>query len=126
MREETYAGRYNTVMPYLIVPNAAKFIDFMKTVFDATETYRGMRDDNIIMHAEVKIGDTTIMIADANDQWKAENAGMFICVDDADTTFNKAVELGAEIVTTISDKPYGRTGGVKDPYGNTWWITKVK
>ena len=126
MSEETYVGRYNTVMPYLIVPNAAKFIDFMKTVFDAAETYRGMRDDNIIMHAEIKIGDTTIMIADANDQWKAENAGMFICVDDADTTFNKAVELGAEIVTAISDKPYGRTGGVKDPFGNTWWITKVK
>ena len=126
MSEETNVGRYNIVMPYLIVPNAAKFIDFMKAVFNATEIYRGMRDENIIMHAEVKVGDSIIMLADANDQWKAQNAGMFICVDDADTTFNKAVECGAEIVTALSDQPYGRTGGVKDAFGNTWWITKVK
>ena len=113
-------------MPYLIVPNAANFIEFMETVFNVTEIYRGMRDDNMIMHAEVKVGDTIIMLADANDEWKVQNAGMFICVDDVDTTFKKALELGAEIITPLSDQPYGRTGGVKDPFGNTWWITKVK
>ena len=126
MSGETYVGRYNAVMPYLIVPNAANFIEFMETVFNVTEIYRGMRDDNMIMHAEVKVGDTIIMLADANDEWKTQNAGMFICVDDVDTTFNKALELGAEIITPLSDQPYGRTGGVKDPFGNTWWITKVK
>ena len=126
MSEQTNIERYNTIMPYLIVPNASNFIDFMKNVFNATETYRGMRDENIIMHAEVKVGDTTVMLADANDQWKAQTAGMFICVNNADETFNKALTEGAEIVTVLSDQPYGRTGGVKDPFGNTWWITKVK
>lgn len=126
MSKETYVGRYNTVMPYLIIINASKFIDFMKVVFNADETHRSMRDDNIIMHAEVKAGDTTIMFADANEQWQVQNAGMFICVDDADAAFNKAVELGAEIINPLSEQRYGRTGGVKDPFGNTWWITKVK
>jgi PhnB protein len=125
MSEATYVGRYNTVMPYLILSDAAKFIDFMKVVFNAVETHRGMRDETIIMHAEVKVGDTTIMLADANEQWQVQNAGMFICVDDADAAFNKAVELGAEIITALSEQGYGRTGGVKDPFGNTWWITSI-
>ena len=126
MSEESYVGRYNAVMPYLIIPNASRFSDFMKNVFGATEIYRAMRDDKIIMHAEIKIGDTIIMFADANDQWHQQNAGMFICVDDADTTFNKAIQEGATVVTPLSDQSYGRTGGVKDLFGNTWWITKVK
>ena len=126
MSEETFVGRYNTVMPYLIIFNAEGFSQFMKTVFGAIETYRAMTDDNIIMHGEVKIGDTIIMFADANEQWQQQNAGMFICVDDADATFNKAIQEGATVVTPLSDQNYGRTGGVKDPFGNTWWITKVK
>ncbi len=85
-----------------------------------------MRDENFIMHAEIKVGDTTIMFADANEQFKVQNAAMFICVEDADTSINKAVAHGAEIVTPVSDQSYGRTGGIKDPFGNTWWITAVK
>lgn len=123
---DTSANSYNTIMPYLIVPNAAKFIDFMKSVFGATEIYRGMRDDNIIMHAEIKVGDTTVMLADANEQFQPQNAGMFICVDDVDTAFNKAVESGAKVIMPVEDKEYGRTSGVEDPFGNTWWITKVR
>ncbi|MGI8952349.1 MAG: VOC family protein [Chitinophagaceae bacterium] len=125
MSEETFKGRYNTVMPYLIVNNASKFIDFMKEVFNAKETSKTMRDESIIMHAEVKVGDSTIMFADATEQFKMQNAGMFICVDDADATFNKAIANGAKVITAMSDQNYGRTGGVKDPFENTWWITKV-
>ena len=126
MNEPSFKGRYNTVMPYLIINNASMFIDFMKEVFNAEETWKGMRDDNLIMHAEVKLGDTTIMFADATEEFKVQNAGMFVCVDDADATFNKAVDHGAKVVMPISDQNYGRSGGVEDPFGNTWWITNVK
>ncbi|HWH63940.1 MAG TPA: hypothetical protein VNS50_11725, partial [Ginsengibacter sp.] len=60
---------YQTVMPYLIVKDAAKFISFMQTVFDAVETYKAMRDENIIMHAEIMIGGSTIMFADSTDTY---------------------------------------------------------
>ena len=116
---------YQTVMPYLIVKDAAKFISFMQTVFDATETYKAMRDENIIMHAEIMIGGSTIMFADSTDTYGARNAGMFIYVDDADATFKKAIENGATVVNEMADQSYGRSGGVEDPFGNTWWITGI-
>ncbi len=116
---------YQTVMPYLIVKDAAKFISFMQTVFDAVETYKAMRDENIIMHAEIMIGGSTIMFADSTDTYGARNAGMFIYVDDADATFKKAIENGATVVNEMADQSYGRSGGVEDPFGNTWWITGI-
>ena len=116
---------YQTVMPYLIVKDAAKFISFMQTVFDAVETYKAMRDENIIMHAEIMIGGSTIMFADSTDTYAVRNAGMFIYVDDADATFKKAIENGATVVNEMADQSYGRSGGVEDPFGNTWWITGI-
>ena len=118
-------GNYQTVMPYLIVKDAAKFISFMQTVFNATETYKAMRDENTIMHAEIMIGGSTIMFADSTETYGARNAGMFIYVDDADETFKKAIDNGVTVVNEMSDQSYGRSGGVTDPFGNTWWITSI-
>ena len=114
---------YQTVMPYLIVENAAKFISFMQQVFDARETYKAMRDENTIMHGEIMVGGSTIMFADSTDQYTVRNAGMFVYVPDADGTYNKALGSGATAITLMSDQGYGRSGGVLDPFGNTWWIT---
>ncbi len=114
---------YQTVMPYLIIKDARKFIVFSQKVFDAKETYKIMRDENVIMHAEIMISGSTIMFADATEQYNERTAGLFIYVADADETYKKAINEGAEIVTAISDQAYGRSGGVKDPFGNTWWIT---
>ena len=86
---------HQTIMPYLIVVNAAQFIDFMKNVFGATETNRHMRDENIIMHAELMIGNSTIMLADCTDQWQPRTAGMFIYVDNADEKYKKAMDQGS-------------------------------
>ncbi|MEO8412991.1 MAG: VOC family protein [Ginsengibacter sp.] len=116
---------YQTVMPYLIVKGAAQFISFMQTVFDATETYRAMRDEQTIMHAEIMIGGSTIMFAESTDTYAVRNAGMFIYVEDADAVFKKAMDAGARVVTEMADQSYGRSGGVTDPFGNTWWITGV-
>ena len=112
-------------MPYLIIKDAAGFLQFTKDVFGAEERMKHMRDENIIMHAEIKIGDSSIMFADATDEFSSSTAGMFIYVTNADATYNKAISLGATSVMPMCDQPYGRTGGVKDPHGNTWWITSV-
>jgi PhnB protein len=117
---------YNTVTPYLILKNASQFIDFMTEVFEAEVTYKAMRDEKTIMHAELKIDDSKIMFADAGEQWKVQPAGLFIYVDEADVVYNKAKLKGAETVTPMADQSYRRSGGVKDPFGNTWWITSAE
>ncbi len=114
---------YQQVMPYLIVKDAARFMDFMKNVFSAEEKLRIMRDENTIMHAEIKIGDSVIMLADATSQFAARSAALFVYVEDADGTYNKAIAEGATSIMPISDKEYGRGGGVTDPFGNVWWPT---
>jgi PhnB protein len=116
---------YPQLMPYLIVENAAAFIDFTQKVFDATEKFKTMRDEHTIMHAEISIGDSVIMMADATEQFTKQNAGLFIYVDACDTIFQKALDNGATTVMEPADQSYGRSGGVKDAFGNTWWITSV-
>ena len=116
---------YQTVMPYLILENASEFIAFTQKVFGAKETHKTMRDGNTIMHAEVLIGGSTIMFAEATEKFKVRNAGLFVYVDDADETYKSALKNGSIIVTELANQSYGRSGGIKDPFGNVWWITSV-
>lgn len=117
---------YQQIMAYLIVENAAAFISFTQKAFGATERLKTMRDEHTIMHAEISIGESVIMMADATDQFKQQNAGLFIYVDDCDTVFQKALDNGATTVMEPADQSYGRSGGLKDAFGNTWWITSVE
>ena len=78
------------------------------------------------MHAEIKIGNCTIMFADTTEAFKPQLAGLFIYVENADDTCHKALAEGGTTVMELSDQDYGRTCGVNDPCGNTWWITSVK
>ena len=119
-------ANYQTVMPYLIVKDATKFIAFTEKVFGATQTYKAMRDETTIMHAEIMIGESTIMLADATDKYKTQPAGLFVYVENADETFKKAIEAKGKIISQVADQPYGRSGGVTDPFVNIWWITSVK
>ena len=114
---------YQQVMPYLIIKGAAEFINFMKDVFAAEEKMRHMRDEQIIMHAELTVGECAIMLADATPAFEPRTGGFFIYVADADATYALAIATGAKAISEISDQPYGRSGGVIDPFGNTWWIT---
>ena len=116
---------YQTVMPYLVVKDAAQFITFMQKVFDAKETHKSMRDEHTIMHGEIMIGESTIMFADSTEKISPMTAGLFIYVGDADEIFKKAIDAGATSVMEVADQSYGRSGGVKDPFGNVWWITSV-
>lgn len=116
-----------TVMPYLIVENAAGFLSFTQNVFGARETFKNMRDEHVIRHAEIMIGtDSTIMFADATKEFKSSPASLFIYVDNVDETFARAISEGATVLKEITDESYGRGGGIKDPFGNTWWLTEVK
>jgi len=116
---------YQTVTTYLIIKNAVAFIQFMQTVFNAEVVNKHMRDENTIMHAELKIGNSIIMLADSTPQYAPANANLFIYVEDADATYKKAIDNGAATVTELTNQSYGRSGGVKDSFGNTWWITSV-
>ncbi|HEY4198591.1 MAG TPA: VOC family protein [Mucilaginibacter sp.] len=114
---------YQQIMPYLIVENAAAFFDFTKNVFGAQERYKAMRTETLIMHAEISIGDSVIMFADATEQHAKQNAGLFIYVDDCDKVYQKALSSGAVTIMEPADQEYGRSAGIKDSFGNTWWIT---
>ncbi len=120
---------HQVIMPYLMLNGALDFIEFTKAVFNAEVSLHmhQMRPDyKTVMHSEIRIGGSTIMFSDATDQWKEQVANLFVYVENADDTFKKAIDLGAAVVMDLSDQNYGRTCGVKDPFGNTWWITTPK
>ena len=118
---------HQQLMPYLILENPRDFIRFASTVFGAVPDNEHVRDDGAtIMHAEVKIGDCTIMFAQSTKQWTAQTANLFVYVANADGSYTTALENGAISLMAPADQSYGRACGVKDPSGNTWWITSVK
>ena len=115
-------------MPYLILQDSAAFIEFTKKVFNASEVYKGIRSDGSgkMEHAEVQINGCNIMMADVTEDFGTANANLFIYVDDADATFDLALENGATVVNNLADQQYGRSGGFQDPFGNVWWVTSMK
>ena len=123
----TIPSTHQRVMPYLILDNAGMFHDFVQIVFDAETLHlEKQEDEDTIRHGEIKIGDSTIMFGNSKPEWIAQTANLFIYVDDADATYQKALDHSAISVMGLSDAEYGRTCGVKDPTGNVWWITSVK
>lgn len=116
---------YHSVMPYLILEDADRFIAFARSVFGAEERMRHSDDAGRVVHAEITIGDSTIMVGESTPDWTPQPAGLYVTVSSADVTYQKAVGAGATTIMELSDQSYGRTCGVKDPDGNTWWITSA-
>lgn len=119
---------YTTVAPYLIVAGAGGTIDFLKQVFGAEELRRFAAEDGGIMHAEVRIDDTVVMVADAAEGWPALPSHVHVYVVDVDDTYRRALAAGAESVQEPVQKgDEDKRGGVKDAGGTTWWIaTRVE
>lgn len=118
---------YHTVTPYLIVEGASKLIDFLKQAFDAQEVERMAMPDGSIRHAEVRIGDSMIMMGEAGGDWKPMPASMYLYVEDTDAMYRRALQAGATSLMEPEDQFYGdRNAGVKDPVGNIWWIATHK
>lgn len=119
---------YSTVSPYLVVNGADATIDFLARVFDATKLRRFTTADGKVMHSEVRIEDTVIMLADAAPMWPALPAHIHIYVTDVDATYQKALGAGATSVQIPAKRhDENKRGAVKDGSGITWWIaTKVE
>lgn len=119
---------YTSVAPYLIVDGAGRTIEFLQRAFDAAEVRRFPALDGRVLHAEVRIGDTIVMIADANANWPAPGAHVHVYVPNVDDTYRRALEAGAASVQApIKKDDADKRGGVKDAGGTTWWIaTKVE
>lgn len=117
---------YQTVMPYLCIKNAESFLSFTKKVFGAIEKMKTLRGDKTVQHGEIMIGGSTIMFSGSTSEFPPVNAHFFIYVEDVDATYQKAVELSAETIENIAEQDYGRSCGIRDPFGNVWWITTPK
>ena len=114
---------YHTVTPYLIVAGAARLIEFLTAAFDAKEFIRDSLADGTVRHAEVRIGDSTVMLSDARPDSPAMPSMIFLYVDDADESYRKALAAGATSVREMRDESHGdRMGGVLDPVGGQWWM----
>jgi PhnB protein len=122
---------YHRVTPYLVIKGAADAIEFYKRCFGATELMRMPAPDNKIGHAEIKIGDSTVMLADENSEMGFRSPrslggspiSLLIYVEDVDRTVESAVEAGAKLTRPVADQFYGdRTGGIEDPFGHHWYV----
>ena len=122
---------YHSVTPYLIIKGAADAIEFYKRAFGATELLRMPHPDGRVGHAEIKIGDSPVMLADEFPEMGHKSpttlggspVSLMIYVDDVDTVFNRAIAEGAKSDRPLETKFYGdRSGSLTDPFGHLWHI----
>jgi len=126
---------YHSVTPHLVVNGGADAIEFYKKAFGAVELFRFPAPDGKIGHAELKIGDSPIMLADEYPDMGYKSpqtiggspVSLMIYVDDVDAVFNRAIESGGTIKEAVQDKFYGdRTGTLIDPFGHVWHVATHK
>jgi uncharacterized glyoxalase superfamily protein PhnB len=114
---------YTTVTPWIISRDTAQLIDYVKAAFDAEEIARIVGEDGSIGHAEVRIGDSVVMMFDAKPDWPRTPGFLRLYVEDADAVHRQAVAAGGTSVTDVTHLYFGdRAGRVCDPLGNLWWI----
>jgi PhnB protein len=123
--------QYHTITPYLFIKGVPQAIDYYKKIFGATETVRMPGPGGKIMHAEIKVGDSTIMMSEENVEMGAKSPAtlggspflLHVYVPDVDATTQKAIDAGAKLLRPVKDQFYGdRTGTVVDPFGFVWNI----
>ncbi len=114
---------YHTVTPYLVVADGEGLIGFLRAAFGAEVHSRAVRPDESIANAEVQIGDSMLMVAQAREPWKPMPVGFYLYVPDTDATYQAALAAGGVSTLEPSDQFYGdRNAGVQDPWGNNCWI----
>ena len=115
---------YRTVTPVLVVEGAAGLIEFMQKAFDGKERLRMPMPDGKVGHAEIEIGDSVVMTADAQPQYPAASGLLHLFVEDCDAYYRRALEAGATSEMEPANQFYGdRTGSVRDAWGNRWSIS---
>jgi len=114
------------ITPYIIVRPATRFIEFLKAAFAGTERMRMPAPDGSIMHAEVAIGNGAIEVSDGSEEYPTAPAAVHLYVDEADATYERALQAGATSIYPVADQPWGdRWGAAKDQFGNHWYIAKA-
>jgi PhnB protein len=114
---------FHTVTPFLNIKGARAFIAFLEDAFDARALYCMDAPDGSVRHAQVRIGDSMVMVSESCEQWPATPGALYLYVPDVDAVYAKAVRAGATSIMAPADQFYGdRNAGVRDPYGNVWWI----
>ena len=113
-----------TVTPYLIIDNVMGVVDFLKELVGAElRCDPKIREDGSVMHCEVVIGDSVVMMGEPTGEYHARPSNLYTYVEDSDAAHAKALELGATSVMEPMTFPHGdRYGGVQDVAGNTWWL----
>ena len=123
MSESYKPPGYPTVSPYLVVDGASRTIEFLVRVLDTVELRRMPGPSGKLMHAEVRIDDSVIMLADGAEGWPPIPAHVHIYVADVDATYRRALEAGATSVQApVKKADEDKRGGIKDAGGTTWWI----
>ena len=126
---EPLPGGYHTIVPYIIVPRASEFIEFLTKAFAGTERFRvgGEPGSALIMHAEVAIGNSVIELADAIEQIPPAPMAIHLYFDDAGAFYARAIDAGATSIYEVGDHVSGdRQGAVRDPFGNLWYIAMIQ
>jgi uncharacterized glyoxalase superfamily protein PhnB len=114
---------FHSVTPYLMVRDAAALLDFLKQAFGAQEIMRMPAPDGSIAHAEVRVGDSPIMMGEACGEFDPMPGSIYLYVEDTDTTYQRALHAGARSLMEPTNQFYGdRSANVVDPVGNHWWI----
>ncbi|MEO7991834.1 MAG: VOC family protein [Chryseolinea sp.] len=114
---------FHTVTPFLIVDQASRLITFIEQAFNGKTTSIMETEDGQIMHATTRIGDSEIMIADAMGRSPSGTAKLYLYMDDVDSFYKQALSANGTSIREPIDEFYGdRSAGVKDPWGNEWWI----
>lgn len=116
---------HRRLIPYFLVPDADAFIHFLKAVFGAEDKEMHRDDEGRVMHAEVTIGDGLLMLGQGTDQWKASPSMNYLYVADTDATHKAALAAGCTELYAPRDERYGvRASGLRDKWGNTWWLAQ--
>lgn len=114
---------FHTVTPYLVVEGVTGLLDFLKAALGATEIERTSDGTGRVMHAQVRIGDSMVMMGEAMEGFPPMPSSLYLYVPDTDALYHQAIQAGGESLMEPADQFYGdRNAGIKDPSGNKWWI----
>lgn len=114
---------YNSVSPYLVLKDAAATIEFLQQVFAASELFKLQDAQGRILHAEYRLDDSVIMLADGGAEWPAQEVNIHVYVPDVDVSYQKALDAGASsIQAPVKKEDADKRCGVKDLGGATWWL----
>jgi uncharacterized glyoxalase superfamily protein PhnB len=114
---------FHTITSYLTVPGVASLIEFVQKAFDGKLIERIDGPGGSVGHAEMRVGDSIVMMGEPREPWPARPCNLYMYVPDVDAVYRRAIDAGGKSIREPEDQFYGdRSGGVEDPSGNTWWI----